>query len=153
MTINDRRFACRLSAVTLALAVAALWPMACTSDSDTGEPATGPDVTSNGTVDDSNGSADGANVVSPGDAAGLPDGTDVTVRGFLVEDSGVVVVAEALAESYPPQPGGASLVVDGLDLSSLELEQQGPIRWSETMVTLSGTIDEGRLTAATMQRD
>jgi hypothetical protein len=89
-------------------------------------------------------------VVSPGEAADRPDGSDVTVGGFLVEDSGIVVLAEALAESYPPQPGGTSLVVDGLDLSGVELEQLGPVRWSNVAVTLSGTMNRGRLTGATV---
>ncbi len=90
-------------------------------------------------------------VVSPGEAAGRPDGTDVTVGGFLVEDSGIVMLAEALAESYPPQPGGTFVIVDGLDLSGAELEQRGPVRWSNAAVTLSGMMNGGRLTGATMR--
>jgi hypothetical protein len=90
-------------------------------------------------------------VVSPGEAAGRPDGTDVTVGGFLVEDSGIVVLAEALAESYPPQAGGTFLVVYGLDLSGVELERLGPVRWSNTAVTLSGTMNGGRLTGAAVK--
>lgn len=147
MLINDRWLTRRSATVALLVSTVALSPTACVDGDDRSEPATGTGVSS------TDPGGNGATVVSPGDAAGQPDGTEVTVHGFLVEDSGVVVLAETLAESYPPQPGGASLIVDGLDLSGLQLEQVGSIRWTNAAVAVTGTINDGRLTAATVQLD
>lgn len=147
MLINDRWLTRHSAAVVLLVSTVALSPTACVDGDDRSEPGAGTGVSS------TRPGGNGATVVGPGDAAGQPDGTEVTVHGFLVEDSGIVVLAETLAESYPPQPGGASLIVDGLDLSGLQLEQVGSIRWTNAAVVVTGTINDGRLTAATVQLD
>ena len=83
-----------------------------------------------------------------GDVAESADGTEVVVEGFVVEDGGVVVLAETLAESFPPQAGGATVRVDGLDLDELDLQQEGSVRWSDGPITINGTVDQGRVVDA-----
>jgi hypothetical protein len=82
-----------------------------------------------------------------GQAVAVADGTEVQVRGVLIEDGGTLFVAEALAESYPPQPGGATIEVDGFDITTLDgLESAGPVRWLDRPTTLTGVMVGGRLT-------
>lgn len=62
-----------------------------------------------------------------------------------------MVLAELVAESFPPQPGGATLAVEGLDLDSLALERApegselATTQWSERVVTLKGSMVAGVL--------
>ena len=65
----------------------------------------------------------------------------VAVSGALfVEPDGTVRLCDAVLESFPPQCGGATLLVDGLDLASLELEEANGLRWAEG-VTLLGSVE------------
>ena len=51
------------------------------------------------------------------------------VNGFLVASGEEVLLCEALAESFPPQCGGDSLLVEGLDLASIDgLQDEGEVR-------------------------
>lgn len=73
------------------------------------------------------------------------------VNGFIVAvEGGEVRLAEVLAESFPPQPGGAILVVEGLDVGSLEgtTTAQG-VTWTDELVQILGTVEEGVLTVST----
>jgi hypothetical protein len=90
--------------------------------------------------------------------AGARSGS-VVVAGYLfVLDDGSVVLADAIAESFPPQPGGATIAVEGLDTSELELQQApqdselATVQWSEEQVTLRGTMADGTLTGAELER-
>ena len=76
------------------------------------------------------------------------------VNGFLVirggehDDPEVVRLCEALAESYPPQCGGASVVVEGLGLKSIDgIVSEGPISWTDQSVQVLGTISGEILSA------
>ncbi len=88
------------------------------------------------------------------EAIGRPPGSTVTVEGFLVEDDGTLMVADLLAESYPPQPGGAVLAVEGPGLDRLAeaaagtLHAAGPIRWLDQPTTVTGTVEGDRLVVA-----
>lgn len=86
------------------------------------------------------------------EARGCEPGTAVSVTGFLVEDSGLLVVCDALAESFPPQPGGASIEVVERSIDELGqpglVRHQAPMRWLDEPVTLTGTIDGDRLVDA-----
>jgi hypothetical protein len=65
----------------------------------------------------------------------------VTVSGALFANAdGTVYLCSAIAESFPPQCGGARMTVRGLDLGSLELQQANGVRWSEG-VTLLGSVE------------
>ncbi|RPI25638.1 MAG: hypothetical protein EHM57_01270, partial [Actinobacteria bacterium] len=60
----------------------------------------------------------GVVIATPGEVAALGDGTEARVTGFLfiAEDTRL---CEAMLESYPPQCGGASVVIGGLDASGV----------------------------------
>ena len=65
----------------------------------------------------------------------------VAVTGAVfVDPDGTVRLCDAVLESFPPQCGGATLVVDGLDLASLDLEEANGLRWAEG-VTLLGSVE------------
>lgn len=69
------------------------------------------------------------------------------VRGFLVAHDNVVQLCEALAESYPPQCGGQSLSVVGLDIEQRDdLEDAEGTRWSAGEISLLGELVDGTLT-------
>lgn len=92
-----------------------------------------------------------------GDAGGAAGGTtmrvyDVTealsadeegsihVSGLLIEDESGWRLCASVLESYPPQCGGESLSVDGLDPSGLPIEESGGVRW-QTDATVVGEMD------------
>ena len=91
--------------------------------------------------------ADGA----PGDGPGMsiadalahgPTDDLVSVSGALfVAPDGTVRLCDAIAESFPPQCGGASIVVTGLDLSTVaDLQEANGVRWVESVV-LFGSVE------------
>lgn len=77
---------------------------------------------------------------------------EVVVSGYLlVLDDDTVVLAESLAESFPPQPGGASITVHGLDVDALDLleapegSELATSKWTAESITLTGLIVDGEL--------
>ena len=72
------------------------------------------------------------------------------INGYLfVYADGSVVFADAIAESFPPQPAGASVGVEGIDLMQIPLTE-GPADseiaitdWTETQIQLIGEIVDG----------
>jgi hypothetical protein len=77
------------------------------------------------------------------------------VKGSLVAADGEAPkLCSALAESYPPQCGGPSLVIEGLDLATLDGLQStdnpelAQVTWSESEITLLGTLSEGTFTVS-----
>jgi len=81
--------------------------------------------------------------------ADLLDGTAtgrVTVAGFIVASGDEVRLCEALAESYPPQCGGASIPLTGFGEVELEgLPNEGDVTWSDFPVTVEGEVVDGVL--------
>ena len=80
---------------------------------------------------------------------------DVVVSGYLfVLEDGRVVLAELIAESFPPQPGGTTIIVEGLNLDAIDLEQApegselATTRWSSEPITLTGSVVSGVLTGS-----
>ncbi len=72
----------------------------------------------------------------------------LAVRGFLVDDGGEARLCELLAESLPPQCGGASVPVDGYDAVSIgPLSVAQGVTWSDSTVVIFGTLQDGRLVA------
>jgi hypothetical protein len=86
--------------------------------------------------------------VSPGQAL-VMTGQTVTVRGFVVQEPGVVIphICTALAESFPPQCLSPSLPVERYKEGTLKLtrDPETKARWSETEVELRGTVRDGAL--------
>jgi hypothetical protein len=87
----------------------------------------------------------------PGDDPGLsvaealahgPTDDLVTVTGALFVDAdGTVRLCDAIAESFPPQCGGARIVVEGLDLDIVRgLQDANGVRWAEG-VRLFGSVE------------
>ena len=73
-------------------------------------------------------------------------GGPLLVRGALYVRDGETRLCEALAESYPPQCGGASLLVEGVDVSEVEGVQTAEgISWTEGEIKLLGVIEKGTL--------
>ena len=66
----------------------------------------------------------------------------VVVTGALfVDPDGTVLLCDAIAESFPPQCGGARIVVDGLDPATVaNLQTEGEVSWAEG-VTLLGSVE------------
>ncbi len=90
--------------------------------------------------------------ISVGDALESNLAGPLLVNGFLITDSdGTVHLAELLAESLPPQPGGATLIVQGLDLVDFPgLTSAQGITWSDQPVQLLGEVGDGVLTVSTL---
>jgi hypothetical protein len=74
------------------------------------------------------------------------------INGFLVIVEGEVELCEALAESIPPQCGGARLSIEGLDLSAFTLSQASGVQWTEDVVQVLGTVDGNRLIVSTTSK-
>ncbi len=69
------------------------------------------------------------------------------VNGVIVASGEEVRLCSALAESFPPQCGEPSLIVEGLDLDSLTgLSSEGAVTWSEEQVQLVGSVSDATLT-------
>ena len=65
----------------------------------------------------------------------------VSVTGALfVAADGTVQLCDAIAESFPPQCGGARIEVTGLDLDAIDLEEANGVRWTES-ATLLGSVE------------
>lgn len=66
----------------------------------------------------------------------------VAVTGALfAAPDGTVMLCDAIAESFPPQCGGARMRVEGLDLASVPgLQTEGEVSWAEG-VTILGSVE------------
>jgi len=70
----------------------------------------------------------------------------VLVNGYLfVDTEGEVTLADMVLESYPPQPGGATLEVEGLDLSQVELHSDHGMSWTDDTIQVLGIVADGKL--------
>jgi hypothetical protein len=74
------------------------------------------------------------------------------VNGYVfVAADGSVVISDAIAESYPPQPAGAQVSVEGVDLMALPLVEGSAtgeiptMSWTELPVQLLGDLVDGIL--------
>ena len=52
-----------------------------------------------------------------------------------------VKLCSALLESFPPQCGSPSLVVENALLETFDLRREGDIAWSDRPVVLTGRLD------------
>lgn len=72
-------------------------------------------------------------------------GERLHVVGLLIDDGSGWRLCEHVLESHPPQCGGETLVVDGLDPAEVPLEESDGVRW-QTEATLVGDVDGDTLT-------
>ncbi len=92
------------------------------------------------------GGDDGAPVtpLSPAEAASASG--QVAVTGFLVDVAGESRLCAALAESFPPQCGEASITITSLDqIDPDDLKTEGDVTWTDYQVTLFGEMVDGTL--------
>lgn len=74
-----------------------------------------------------------------GDAEGV-----IAVSGFLFDDGSGPVLCEVLAESFPPQCGGASVPVEGYEEAvDVPLVSEQGVTWTDQPLTLFGEIVDG----------
>jgi len=76
--------------------------------------------------------------------ASTPIDGGFVISGFYFDDGTGVRLCEALAESFPPQCGGASIAFDntaGADLGVLSIEQG--VTWSDQPVLVEGSVVDG----------
>lgn len=82
--------------------------------------------------------------IRPGEAADLAG--PVAVAGFLIAAGDEIKICEALAESFPPQCGGAFVPVTSLDLVDPDdIQSSGDVRWTDYTVTIFGEMVDGTL--------
>ena len=75
------------------------------------------------------------------------------VNGHLHAQDDQVRLCELLAESFPPQCGGETLVVEGLDLTTMDgLTREGGVTWSDQLVQVLGTVEGEVLTVTATVR-
>lgn len=99
------------------------------------------------------GSGDPAETVLTIDQAlAAKEGETVRVQGMLLVTEDEAVLASALLESYPPQPGGSTLPLEGLDLGTLvglssTVGEPGSaqVTWSDYSLVLEGVMKDGAL--------
>ena len=71
------------------------------------------------------------------------------VNGQLHVENGRARLCEVLAESFPPQCAGKFLMVQGLDLTTIDgLTSEGSVTWSDQTVQVLGTVSGEVLTVA-----
>jgi hypothetical protein len=64
------------------------------------------------------------------------------VAGNLLVQDGEARLCSALAESFPPQCGGASLHVEGLKLEEVDgLITEGDVSWTDRPIELLGVVE------------
>ena len=75
------------------------------------------------------------------DASGV-----IAVQGFLLDDGTAARLCEVLAESYPPQCGGASIPVTGYEEAiTVPLSNAEGVTWTDDSVSLLGEVIDGTL--------
>ena len=88
----------------------------------------------------------GGEELTVSDALEVPNGSAVLVRGFYVDSGDGPRLCEALAESFPPQCGGASVEltdIDQIDPDSIQSNQS--TNWSDEPVVIVGQMVDGTL--------
>ncbi len=140
----------KLIALVLLLSLALA---ACGGDDTVDETTTTADPGTSDVSDDETRPADGVTpgaAMGPGIAVGEAidyDGDElVLVNGYLFVDAdGKVTLASAIAESFPPQPGGTTIRVEGLDLSEFDFSEDQGLRWTDDPVQILGVVQDGVL--------
>lgn len=92
------------------------------------------------------------NVLTVEQALEAQSGQTIRVQGHLLSNDAGAVLASALLESYPPQAGGGTIRLSGLDLAVLvglsSTAGQGDlaqVSWSDYPVVLEGIVEDRTL--------
>lgn len=84
--------------------------------------------------------------ISIDEAIALESSEPVLVNGWVYARAGEVRFCDAIAESYPPQCPGVSLLVEGLKLEEVDgLQRASGVAWSER-TQLLGVVADGKIT-------
>jgi hypothetical protein len=109
---------------------------------------------------DSEGDASGGGGTSVPQTSGLGAGPGISieeaiaadtdemllVNGNLLADGDEVRLCYALAESFPPQCGGPSLLVEGIKLEEVDgLITEGDVSWTDRPIQLLGIVEDETL--------
>jgi len=87
--------------------------------------------------------------ISIDQALGSDSDYPLLVNGNLLAQGGDVRLCSALAESFPPQCGGSSVVVKGLKLEEVDgLVSEGDVSWTDRPIQLLGVVSDGTLTVS-----
>lgn len=88
--------------------------------------------------------------IDPGSAADVTG--PVAVTGFIVAVGDEMKLCEALAESFPPQCGGAFVTVTNVDqVDPDDIQSTDNVRWTDYTVTIFGEMVDGTLLATTIE--
>jgi hypothetical protein len=121
---------------TLVATLLAAAALAGCGDSDDDPPAGGATTTAQ-----TSGIAAGPGI-SIDDALASDSDEPLLVTGNLLAQRDEVRLCSALAESFPPQCGGASLHVVGLDLEEVDgLITEGDVSWTDRPIELLGVVE------------
>ena len=72
------------------------------------------------------------------------------VNGNLLAQGEEIRFCSALAESFPPQCGGSSLRVEGLNLDEVDgLLREGEVAWTDRPIQLLGDVEGDTLVVST----
>ena len=83
--------------------------------------------------------------ISIDEAIALQSPEPVLVNGWVYARGSEIRFCDAIAESYPPQCPGVSLLVEGLKLEEVDgLQREGDVAWSER-TQLLGVVADGKL--------
>ena len=86
--------------------------------------------------------------ISIEEAIALESPEPVLVNGWVHAQGGVIRFCDAIAESYPPQCPGVSLLVEGLKLEEVDgLQRASGVAWSER-TQLLGVVSDGKITVS-----
>ncbi|MDQ4035648.1 MAG: hypothetical protein M3153_06930 [Chloroflexota bacterium] len=133
----------RLAAASLLLVLAGcagLAPDDPVSDRDPGPPS-GDDSSAVLIVSEGNRGGDAGMTVADALAHQATDDLVLVSGALFVDADGGMLLCDAVAESFPPQCGGARLAVESLDLASIDgLEEANGVRWAENVV-LFGSVE------------
>ncbi len=82
--------------------------------------------------------------VAVADVAATPIDGPFVMSGFWLDDGTGPRLCEALAESFPPQCGGASVPLDLRGAAAPDgLQQEGEVQWSEEPTSVEGQVVDG----------
>jgi hypothetical protein len=113
-----------------------------------GDDVAADDAASGPTVPQTSGLGAGPGI-SIDDALASDSDEMLLVNGNLLAQDGEVRLCSALAESFPPQCGGASLVVEGLKLEQVDgLVGEGGVSWTDRPIQLLGVVGDGTMTVS-----
>jgi hypothetical protein len=86
--------------------------------------------------------------ISIEEAIALESPEPLLVNGWIHAEDGVIRLCDAIAESYPPQCPGVSLIVVGLKLEEVDgLQRASGVAWSER-TQLLGVVADGKITVS-----